>query len=92
MKKKIISSLSLIAFLAVLALNTTLIQGNSTGNIALEDLFSTVVANAESSATVDCSDNISGPGSTTFRECDPANDCPKKKGSFGPKNGTCTFS
>lgn len=89
--KKLIRVLSLFAITTVLGLNIAITQNNSTNAFSLDNVLTLSTANAEGGGeiTVDCSDNIRGDGSITFRECEP--ECPKKDGTTGPDNGECTY-
>lgn len=63
---------------------------SSVGSFSLSNLTRISLADDEGTEiTVNCSDNITGPGSTVFREC--AECCPKTEGTFGPTNGSCTY-
>ncbi len=88
MKKKILKYFGLTIFFAVVGTYFILTSGNLIGSTTLDEISTVSIAKA-TIITVDCSDNIGGDPVRTYRECEEG--CPKKKGSWGPKNGTCTY-
>lgn len=84
---KILLVSCVIAVAAVTGFN--LAQENSNMDVSLADISVMAQADGESGhITVECSNNIGGVEVYTFIKCEPG--CPKKKGSYGPKDGTCT--
>jgi hypothetical protein len=86
-KFKFLLATCVIATVAITGFN--FVQNGNSIDVSLADIAVMAHADSESGKiTEDCSNNITGPGTYTFTECEE--DCPSKEGSTGPQDGTCT--